>query len=99
SGGRTTHCRFHIPINIDETSTFSMAKKHSVEALPKDVTEIREFASWILKVGDSELGEENDGEVEIDVLEEILIDQADDPVASIVYFTYPNILDNIHDPS
>ncbi|GJR86735.1 ATP-dependent DNA helicase PIF1-like protein [Tanacetum coccineum] len=38
-------------------------------------------------------------EIQIDVLEEIFIDQADDPVASIVYFTYPNILDNIHDPS
>ncbi|GJY83835.1 ATP-dependent DNA helicase PIF1-like protein [Tanacetum coccineum] len=45
------------------------------------------------------LGEENDGEVEIDVPEEILIDQADDPVSSIVDFNYPNILDNIHDPS
>ncbi|GJX44846.1 ATP-dependent DNA helicase PIF1-like protein [Tanacetum coccineum] len=50
-------------------------------------------------IRDGELGEENDGDVEIDVLEEILIDLADDPVASIVYFTYPNILDNIHYPS
>ncbi|GKA64671.1 ATP-dependent DNA helicase PIF1-like protein [Tanacetum coccineum] len=71
----------------------------TVGARLEDVTEIREFAEWILKVGDGELGEENDGEVEIDVPEEILIDQADDPVAAIVDFTYPNILDNIHDPS
>ena len=25
SGGRTAHSRFHIPINVDETSTFSIS--------------------------------------------------------------------------
>ncbi|GKD38181.1 RNA-directed DNA polymerase, eukaryota, partial [Tanacetum coccineum] len=50
-------------------------------------------------LGDGELEEENDGEVEIDVPEENLIDQADDPIAAIVDFTYPNILNNIHDLS
>ncbi|GKB66974.1 ATP-dependent DNA helicase PIF1-like protein, partial [Tanacetum coccineum] len=110
---------FHIPINIDETSTFSMANKHCFEALDRSLRDIlcspgysKRFTSRhckcvskavllvaSLQVGDGELGEENDGEVEIDVLEKILIDQADDPVASIVYFTYPNILDNKHYPS
>ncbi|GJZ22695.1 ATP-dependent DNA helicase PIF1-like protein [Tanacetum coccineum] len=52
-----------------------------------------------MKVGDCELGEANGGEVDIDVTEEILIDEADDPIASIIDFTYPNISDNINDPS
>nr|GEV64161.1 hypothetical protein [Tanacetum cinerariifolium] len=65
----------------------------------EDVIEIREFVEWILKVEDGELGEEKDGDVDIDVSEEILIDEADDPVFSIIDFTYPNILDNINDPS
>ncbi|GJU62460.1 ATP-dependent DNA helicase PIF1-like protein [Tanacetum coccineum] len=198
SGGRTTHSRFHIPINIDETSTCSicpqsdlgallkkckliiwdeapMTNKLCFEALdrtlrdvlrrtrydtcetpfgnikmvfggdfrqvlpvipkgsrqdivnaslkqsylwdhckvlkltanmrltvgasPEDVCEIRDFAEWILKVGDGELGEANDGEVSIDVPEELLIDAVDDPVTSIIDFTYPNLLDNINDPS
>ncbi|GJT10490.1 ATP-dependent DNA helicase RRM3-like protein [Tanacetum coccineum] len=47
----------------------------TVGARPEYVTEIREFAEWILKFRDGELGEENDDEVEIDVPEEILIDQ------------------------
>ncbi|GJV90403.1 ATP-dependent DNA helicase PIF1-like protein, partial [Tanacetum coccineum] len=45
----------------------------------EDVTEIREFAEWILKVEDGKLGEPNDGELSIDLPEEILIDTADDP--------------------
>nr|GEY83748.1 ATP-dependent DNA helicase PIF1-like [Tanacetum cinerariifolium] len=34
----------------------------TVGARPKDVSKIREFAEWILKIGDGELGEPNDGE-------------------------------------
>ncbi|GJW10927.1 ATP-dependent DNA helicase PIF1 [Tanacetum coccineum] len=177
-GDRTTHSRFHITINIDETSTCSicpqsdlgallkmckliiweeapMTNKLCFEALdrtlrdvlrrtrqvlpvipkgsrqdivnaylkqsylwdhckvlklttnmrltvgasPEDVCEIRDFAEWILKVEDGELGEANDGEVSIDVPEELLIDAVDDPVTSIIDFTYPNLLDNINDPS
>ncbi|GJY08491.1 ATP-dependent DNA helicase PIF1-like protein [Tanacetum coccineum] len=80
--------------------------RHVLLVIPKglrqdivNVTEIREFAEWILKVRDGELGEANDGEVDIDVPEEILIDEADDHVYSIMDFTYPNILDNKNDPS
>ncbi|GKE11628.1 ATP-dependent DNA helicase PIF1-like protein, partial [Tanacetum coccineum] len=77
----------------------TMNMRLTVGARPEDVTEIREFVEWILKLGDGELEEENDGEVNIDVPEEILIDEADDAISSIVDFTYPNILDNINDPS
>ncbi|GJT38288.1 ATP-dependent DNA helicase PIF1-like protein [Tanacetum coccineum] len=68
-------------------------------ARPKDVTEIREFTEWILKVKDGELGEHYDGEVSIVLPGEILIDVADDPLTSIIDFTYPNILYTINDPS
>lgn len=50
-------------------------------------------------MGEGKLGGPNKGEVSIDVPEEILIDAADDPIASIIDFTYPNMLDNIHDPA
>nr|GEY20419.1 hypothetical protein [Tanacetum cinerariifolium] len=169
SEGRTAHSRFHIPININETSTFSicpqsdlgallkkckliiwdeapMTNKLCFEALdrtlrdilrrtrittrhckrvfkatylwdhckvlklttnmrltigasPKDVCEIQDFAKWILKVEDGELGEANNGEVLIDVPEELLIDVVDDPVTSIIDFTYLNLLNNINNPS
>ncbi|GKE91351.1 ATP-dependent DNA helicase PIF1-like protein [Tanacetum coccineum] len=48
---------------------------------------------------DGEIREHYDGEVSIDLPEEILLDAADDPVTSIVDFTYLNILDNINDSS
>ena len=69
----------------------------TVGSCPEDVSEISEFAEWILNVG--ELGGPNEEEVSIDVPEEILIDATDDPIASIIHFTYPNILDNMHDPA
>nr|GEU32069.1 hypothetical protein [Tanacetum cinerariifolium] len=166
SSGRIAHFRFHIPINIDETSTCSICPQSDLGALLKkckliiwdealmtnklcfealdrtlrdvlrrtrydtcetpfgnmamvfggslqgskitanmrltvgasteDVCEVRDFAEWILKVGDGELGEANDGEVSIDVPEELLIDAVDDPVTSIIDFTYPNLLNNIN---
>ncbi|GJR83724.1 uncharacterized protein Tco_0154509, partial [Tanacetum coccineum] len=71
----------------------------TVGSRPEDVNEIREFVEWILKVDDRVLGEANDGEVEIDIPEEIQINEADDPVASIIDFTYPNILSHINDPT
>nr|GEU54553.1 hypothetical protein [Tanacetum cinerariifolium] len=49
----------------------------------EDVCEIREFAEWILKVIDGELGEANDEEVSIDVPEEVLIDAVHDLVQII----------------
>ncbi|GJU51950.1 ATP-dependent DNA helicase PIF1-like protein [Tanacetum coccineum] len=71
----------------------------TVGACPQDVREIREFAEFMLTVGDGELEEANDGEVSIDVPENILIDAIDDPVTSIIDFNYSNLLDNIYYPS
>lgn len=65
----------------------------------EDVTEINEFADWILKVGDGEIGGLHDGEVFIDTPEDILIHETDDPVQSVIDFTYPNLLNHIDDPS
>nr|GFA41994.1 hypothetical protein [Tanacetum cinerariifolium] len=59
---------------------------------------LKQFYLWD-HFGDGELGEANDGEVSIDVLEELLIDVVDDPITSIINFTYPNLLNNINIPS
>nr|XP_043630411.1 ATP-dependent DNA helicase PIF1-like [Erigeron canadensis] len=63
-----------------------------------DLNEIKMFADWILKLGDGLLGEANDGEVDIPIPADLLIDDIDDPVKSLITFTYPNMDSNLHDP-
>jgi len=38
-----------------------------------DVNELKEFSNWILNVGDGNIGENNDGEAEIEILNDMLI--------------------------
>ncbi|XP_061349158.1 uncharacterized protein LOC133294494 [Gastrolobium bilobum] len=64
-----------------------------------DVKEIREFSEWLLKVGDGDLGDDEDGESMITIPDELLITTSDDPVSDMVNFVYPNLLDNILDPT
>nr|GEZ46588.1 ATP-dependent DNA helicase PIF1-like [Tanacetum cinerariifolium] len=70
-----------------------MTNKLCFEALDLTLKDV------LRRTRDGELGEANDGEVSIDVLEELLIDAVDDPVTSIINFTYPNLLNNINIPS
>ncbi|XP_074267181.1 uncharacterized protein LOC141590489 [Silene latifolia] len=60
-----------------------------------DVQELREFAEWILKVGDGTAGEENDGTVDLQLPDDILIKDDGDPIASIVKSTYPSLVQNL----
>ncbi|GKC15909.1 ATP-dependent DNA helicase PIF1-like protein, partial [Tanacetum coccineum] len=56
--------------------------------------EIKDFVEWILKLGDGNLGDANDGEAKIDIPDEMIIKDSSDPVGSVIDFTYPNMLDN-----
>ncbi|XP_057249974.1 uncharacterized protein LOC125496547 [Beta vulgaris subsp. vulgaris] len=49
-----------------------------------NVDEIREFSEWILNVGDGKVGDPNDGEADIEIPHEMLVDGGDDPIATIV---------------
>ncbi|GKG05739.1 ATP-dependent DNA helicase PIF1-like protein, partial [Tanacetum coccineum] len=51
----------------------------------------------ILKLGDGNLGDANDGEAKIDIPDKMLIKDSSDLVGSIIDFTYPNMLDNLDD--
>ena len=58
-----------------------------------NVNELEEFAEWILKVGDGKLSKPNDGQVEIDILFKLLIQDFNDPIESLMESTYPNFLE------
>lgn len=50
---------------------------------PEEVKDLQEFSQWILDVGNGNIGEGNDGEALIDIPEEYLILDVDDPIESI----------------
>jgi len=59
------------------------------------VNELKEFSDWILNVGDGNIGENNDGEVEIEIPDDMLIKNSGDRIASIVDSTYPSLLESM----
>uniref|UniRef100_A0A1J3E1W6 ATP-dependent DNA helicase n=1 Tax=Noccaea caerulescens TaxID=107243 RepID=A0A1J3E1W6_NOCCA len=66
----------------------------------KEANDIKEFSDWLLAVGDGRIGEPNDGEVLIDIPEELLITDADEPMEVISREVYgdPNLLLEKDDP-
>nr|XP_043626130.1 uncharacterized protein LOC122597620 [Erigeron canadensis] len=64
----------------------------------QDLQEIQEFAEWILKVGDGVLGDENDGEAEIQIPKDLLVAESNDPLSKLINFTYPDMLNSLQDP-
>ncbi|XP_024014486.1 uncharacterized protein LOC112088437 [Eutrema salsugineum] len=61
--------------------------------------EIKSFSEWILKVGDGKINLPNTGEVSIDIPEELLIKQCDDPVNSIIEAVYGLGFEDQNDPN
>jgi len=55
-------------------------------------SEIQEFSIWIVQIGDGKLQEPNDGLVEIEIPEEFLISEFNDPIEAIVSAIYPNLI-------
>nr|GEX31363.1 uncharacterized protein [Tanacetum cinerariifolium] len=142
-GGRTSHSRFTIPINIVEDSMCYIAadsdladlirkanliiwdeapmiNRHCYEAFDRTLQilpvitnggrhdvldqrnlkkEIQEFAYWILEIGNGKVGGANDGESTIVFPDNMLIPETDDDVGVIIDVTYPNLLQNLWNPS
>lgn len=57
------------------------------------------FVNWFLRLGNGNIGEPNDSESSIDIPDDMLMHDFNDPFKDFVRFVYPNILDNISDPS
>ncbi|XP_028758137.1 ATP-dependent DNA helicase PIF1-like [Neltuma alba] len=61
----------------------------------EDRSSLQRFSQWLLDVGDGKLGMPHDGIAEIKIPDELLIDRYSDPIAAIVSWTYPGLLDNL----
>ena len=63
-----------------------------------DEQETAAFAKWILDIGDGIIGHENDGYSTIEIPEDLLITQYDDPIHAIVNSTFPDLSQHHNDP-
>ncbi|XP_071714203.1 uncharacterized protein [Rutidosis leptorrhynchoides] len=62
-----------------------------------DQQQIRDFADWILKIGEGKINEPNDGEADVELPNEILLQTDGNSVDTIVNSTYPSVLDHLGD--
>ncbi|XP_074297447.1 uncharacterized protein LOC141628174 [Silene latifolia] len=63
-----------------------------------NVDDIRKLSEWILEIGDGLAGGENDGEVDLQFPDDLLIQYVADPIASIVNVTYPDLHTQLWNP-
>ncbi|XP_076945765.1 uncharacterized protein LOC143616961 [Bidens hawaiensis] len=59
--------------------------------------EIKQFADWLLDIGQGNLGGPNDGEATISIPEDLLIKDSLDPMSDLIDFVYPSMLDRFND--
>jgi ATP-dependent DNA helicase PIF1 len=57
--------------------------------------EIKDFAKWILKIGNGDMVADEDGQSIMDIPEELCIPPCDNPLQALVDFVYPGIVNNI----
>ncbi|XP_027905618.1 ATP-dependent DNA helicase PIF1-like [Vigna unguiculata] len=61
--------------------------------------DIKEFADWILKIGDGQMDANENGECMVEIPEELLIINTDLPLLSLVEFVYPQFVVNMTKPN
>jgi hypothetical protein len=90
----------HATINAsyiwDHVEVLTLTKNMRLRQGPADQNneEIEEFSKWLLMVGEGRISEPNDGTAEIEIPQELLITNYNDPIQGIVESTYPDFLLN-----
>ncbi|XP_076882559.1 uncharacterized protein LOC143531055 [Bidens hawaiensis] len=62
-----------------------------------DIEDTKNISKWLLDIGEGKVGGPNDGTAKIDIPDDLLIEQCDDPIIKLIQFVYPNILNNSQD--
>jgi len=68
-----------------------LANQESVQS----ATERKEFAKWILNIGDGNMKLNESGEGIIEIRKHLLIEHSESPLLSLVEFVNPKFLDNM----
>ncbi|XP_076898142.1 uncharacterized protein LOC143551635 [Bidens hawaiensis] len=61
-----------------------------------NLEEIKEFADWLLDIGEGNVGGPNDGESIVKIPNDLLILNSLDPIGDLIQFVYPNMLDRFN---
>ncbi|XP_045792199.1 uncharacterized protein LOC123886981 [Trifolium pratense] len=93
----------HASINAsyiwDHVEVLTLTKNMRLRQGPNNEgnNEIESFSNWLLAVGEGRISEPNDGIAQIEIPDELLIKNFDDPIKGIVDSTYPSFLQNYND--
>ena len=60
--------------------------------------EIANFGKWILSIGDDNDTSDENGEMKVEIPEDLLISDTTNPLMSLIDFVYPDLNDNLGDP-
>ncbi|XP_027938803.1 ATP-dependent DNA helicase RRM3-like [Vigna unguiculata] len=71
----------------------------STTTINQIANDIKEFADWILKIGDGQIDVNENGEYMVEIPEELLIINTDVPLLSLVEFVYPQFVVNMMNPN
>ncbi|XP_074292996.1 uncharacterized protein LOC141619874 [Silene latifolia] len=63
-----------------------------------NVEELRKFSEWLLEIGDGIVGGENEGEVDLELPTDLLIQDVTNPIKTLVDVTYPDLLAQLWNP-
>ncbi|KAK2404046.1 ATP-dependent DNA helicase PIF1 [Trifolium repens] len=56
--------------------------------------DIKEFADWVLSIGDGNSSADESADIEINIPKELLIQDCADPLQALIDFAYPDLLQN-----
>ncbi|XP_015966711.1 uncharacterized protein LOC107490440 [Arachis duranensis] len=68
-----------------------------ISSSDQDEGEMKRFANWILDIGNGNIDSVVGDESEVEILDDLLITTADNPLSHLVDFAYPNLLQNMSD--
>jgi len=64
-----------------------------------DIEERKQFSEWVLGISDGSVGDANDEDIDLEILDDLLIQSSGDHITSIVDTIYPSLLDEMQNPS
>ena len=70
----------------------------SASLVPAEQEEIANFGKWILSIGDGNDASDENGEMKVEIPEDLLILHTTKPLMSLIDIVYPDLNDNLSDP-